>query len=226
MDLRTCCRRKSFLWWLFSAVLAAQVLSAQSHSAQPANSQKLQGASTVEEGAGPEPTAGSEGAMMGGAQINHDPNLADVAWEYLESLLLERFDKAATFLTPESHYQDFSMEFFGREMIDLKSGQAITQFWKESSQASGTVEVRFDADQFFVAGPNVYFIGTGFVTNEGKAWGVNAELLEFDFTQISHIRLVDGKVTYHADHVDYAAAFDQLSVYREKFGPYVPDGKN
>lgn len=160
------------------------------------------------------------------AKINHDLNLADVAWEYLESHLNEHFDEAAAFLTGESHYQDFSMEFFGREMVDLKGAKAIVEYWRASSAASGTIEVRFSADEFFVAGPNVYFIGTAFVKNEGKAWGVNMESMEFTFTQISHIRLVDGKVTYHADHVDYAEAFAQLETYREEAGAWVPEGKD
>ncbi len=159
------------------------------------------------------------------AKIHHDLNLADVAWEYLEALLNEHFDQAATFLTSESRYQDFSMEFFGRDMVDLKGAKAITEFWRASSEASGVIEVRFDADQFFVAGPNVYFIGTAWVKNEGKAWGVNMESMEFTFTQISHIRMVDGKVTYHADHVDYSEAFAQLETYREEAGAWVPEGK-
>ena len=138
------------------------------------------------------PEAAPSGPLA--AKIDHDLNLADVAWEYLESLLNQHFDKAATFLTGESQYQDFSMEFFGRDMVDLKGAKAITEFWRASSEASGVIEVRFDADQFFVAGPNVYFIGTGWVKNEGKAWGINMESMEFTFTQISHIRMVDGKV--------------------------------
>ena len=158
--------------------------------------------------------------------IDHDPKLADAAWDYLDALILEDYDRAATYLDGKSRYQDFSIELFGREIVDLTGDRKILDYWKESASVSGTVEVRFNADQHFVAGPNVYFIGTAFVKNLGEAWGVAEEYLDFTFTQISHVRIVDGKVTYHADHVDYVAAYEQLQKHMENAGPIDTGARN
>ena len=169
----------------------------------------------------PEPSAETPSMSAGEAKrptLVQDPTLADRAWDYLDALIVEDHERAAPYLTAESRYQDFTIEAFGRDMVDLKGGPAILKYWKESAQAAGTVEARFDADRHFVAGPNVYFIGVGRVTNLGSSLGLPQKHVQFSFTQISHVRMQDGKVTYHADHVDYADAFEQMKEYMEDAG--------
>ena len=232
---RTCCRTHSpkLILALVSALVMVGPAQAQETMTakeggqeamvqQPLGQKKTEGRDTP---SSQPPTAPSHGPGMQMPDIQYDPALADAAWQYLELVLLERFEDAAAYLTPASQYQNFSVEFFGRDKVDVKGSEAIMAYWREASKASATVEVRFEANDFFVAGPNVYFIGTTFVTNEGRGWGVNMDLLEFTFTQVSQVRMVDGKVTYHADHLDYAEAFEQLKAYMEEAGPWVPDEK-
>ena len=187
---------------------AAQELTPQETSSAPSKGEPAQGDTDKSADA-----PGLSVEAPRGMVVKADPALADVAWDYLEALLLEDHDRARAYLTAESRYQDFSIELFDRDMVDLKGGPAILKYWQESAQTSGTVEVRFDTERHFVAGPNVYFIGTAHVKNLGSTWGLGDELLDFSFTQISHIRIVDGKVTYHADHVDYLTAYEQMQEY-------------
>lgn len=45
---------------------------------------------------------------------------------------------------------------------------------------------------------------------KGDAVGIPGSELEMRIRHILHLRIVDGKVTYHADHVDYAAMMQQI----------------
>jgi hypothetical protein len=145
-----------------------------------------------------------------------------VADGYLEAVRSSDWERMSSFLAAESHYQDFSMEHFDRPMIDLKGPEAIVEFWRSSGEGAGTVEIRFDVEERFTAGPNVYLIISSYVRNRGGAWGLPDHEIEARFRQLTHLRIRDGKVLYHADHVDYADAERQVEEQKKRLSP-APD---
>ena len=141
---------------------------------------------------------------------------------YFAAIQAQDWQKMATFLDADSHYQDFTMEHFDRPRIDLRGGEAIVEFWRTASEDSGTSDIRLDFDERFVAGPNLFLLGHSEVKTEGAAWGLPVESLDTRFPQITHLRIEEGRVTYHADHVDYGTAerqiAEQVEAWRKEHG--------
>ncbi len=140
-----------------------------------------------------------------------------VAERYLAAIQSQNWETMQTMLAADARYRDFSMEHFGTPMIDLRGPEAIVGFWRESSNDSGTVSIRLDLPDRFVAGPNLVLRGHSQVRVRGSAWDLPLELIETRFPLITHLRIVDGKVTHHVDHVDYAAAERQISEQVESY---------
>ncbi|MEM7353879.1 MAG: ester cyclase [Acidobacteriota bacterium] len=136
--------------------------------------------------------------------------IAQVAARYLAAIQAQDWTTMEAMLAEEAHYQDYSAELFGTPKIDLRGPAAIVGFWRDSSRDSGTVSIGFDFDERFVAGPNLVLRGHGEVRVRAAAWGLPLEYLDTRFSLISHLRIVDGKVTHHTDHVDYGAMERQI----------------
>ncbi|MEM8930781.1 MAG: nuclear transport factor 2 family protein, partial [Acidobacteriota bacterium] len=58
--------------------------------------------------------------------------LLDIAERYLDAVQASDWQGMATYLADDAHYQDYSMEHFDREMIDLRGSDAIIEFWRSS----------------------------------------------------------------------------------------------
>ena len=145
-----------------------------------------------------------------------------VAERYFSAIEAQDWQKMRALLAVDAHYLDFSMEHFDRPKIDLKGPDAVTGFWQESSQDSGTLSIHLDLGDRFVAGPNLVFRGHSEVRVRGAAWDLPLPALTTRFPLITHLRIVDGKVTHHTDHVNYASAeaqiADQVESYNREHG--------
>lgn len=119
-------------------------------------------------------------------------------------------------LTERSHYEDVTMEFFDRPAIDLTGRSAIVDFWRTSSVDSGTSKIDYEVLKRFVAGPTVILDLRGRVTVAGEYWGLKSESITLVFDQITVLRIVDGMVSHHVDHVDYAAGMAQIEELRRR----------
>ena len=142
-------------------------------------------------------------------------DLTETADAYLDAIRSENWNRMASLLAPGAQYQDYSMEFFDRPMIDLEGPDAIVGFWRDSAADAGTIDVKWQFDERFASGPNLFLIGQTYVHNKGDVWGFPGHDLKTRFPQITHLRIVDGKVVYHADHVNYDVAGRQLTEQTE-----------
>ena len=148
-----------------------------------------------------------------------DEGLYGLAEAYLSAAREQRWDDMAAFYTPSTLYQDFTMEHWQRPPVDLRGPAAIVEFWRRTTEGAGTEEVGFTQERRFLAGTNVFLIGTTRVKNRGDAWGADLDHVEVEARHIVHLRFDDGKISYHADYVDFAAADAQV---REQLTPAKP----
>lgn len=142
-------------------------------------------------------------------------DLSETADAYLAAIRSERWIEMANLLTPNARYQDYSMEYFDVPMIDLVGTEAVVGFWRDSAEDAGTTHVAWTFDERFEAGPNLFLIGHASVVNQGAAWGFPGQELKTRFRQVTHLRIADGKVAYHVDHVDYPTAARQMTKQTE-----------
>ena len=129
---------------------------------------------------------------------------------YLAAIQAQDWDTMRSLLAPDAHYLDFTMEHFGLPVKDLRGPEAIVDFWSQSSRDSGTVSIRFDFGHRFAAGPNLILRGHSEVAVLGSAWDLPVPKISTRFPQITHLRVAEGRITHHTDHVDYPAAEKQI----------------
>ena len=141
--------------------------------------------------------------------------LGEVAERYLAAIEAQDWQQMEALLDPDARYQDFSMEHFGGPAIDLRGPEAIVGFWRNSSADAGTLSIDFDFPDRFAAGPNLILRGYSEVEARGEAWQLPLEVITARFPQITHLRISEGRITYHADHVDYGAAEQQIAAQVE-----------
>jgi len=158
------------------------------------------------------PTA--TGAVL--EEVLSDGRIEDVATAYLQVIQNQEWDRMATFLTPESHYQDFTMEYFGSDAIDLRGADAITGFWRKSSEDSGSSEILYVVDSRFTAGPAIVLDIALQVRVSGAYWNVDEPEIELKGRLVTFLRIEEGKVTHHIDFTDYASAMAQIETMRDK----------
>jgi hypothetical protein len=140
--------------------------------------------------------------------------IAETASGYLEAIQAQDWEGMHALLTQDSLYQDFTMEYFDREPVELEGADAIVDFWRTSSEDSGTSSIQYEVRKSFVAGPVFVADVWATITVSGEYWDVDEEEVELSATLIVFLRVVDGKVLHHVDHVDYAAALEPIETER------------
>ena len=140
-----------------------------------------------------------------------------VAERYLSAVQAQDWEAMRAMLAPDARYLDITVQHFGVPRVDLRGPEKIVGFWRESARKSGTVSLTFELPERFVAGPNLVLRGHSEVRVLGSAWDLPLETIEARFPQITHLRIVDGKVTHHTDHVDYAAFERQVAAQVESY---------
>jgi len=143
-------------------------------------------------------------------------DVAAVAEAYLECIEDQDWERMGGLLTGTSRYEDFTMEFFDRPPIQLDGRDAIVEFWRSSSEDSGTSEIDYEIVRRIVAGPMAILDLRGRVTVAGRFWELKAEEITFEFDQITTLRIVEGRVVHHVDHVDYADGMRQVEDQRRR----------
>lgn len=159
------------------------------------------------------------------------PDVDAVADAYLGAIQAQDWDAMATFLTDTSSYQDFTAAYFGQGAVDLVGSEAIAGFWRDSAEASGTTEIRYEVVKRFVAGPCVVIDFVVHVRARAASWRIaGGGDVEFSATLVTFLRVEDDKIVHHQDHVDYAAwdaATERLRAARgtlERGGETTDDG--
>jgi hypothetical protein len=91
-------------------------------------------------------------------------------------------------LDPAAHYQDPTMVYFNRPPIDLTGSVAVLEFWRGSSEESGSSAIRYTiTDCFETAGyPTLSYDVP--VDVAGSYWSVNQETISIPGRVVSVLR--------------------------------------
>ena len=147
-------------------------------------------------------------------EILESGSVTDVATAYLRAIQDQDWERMGTFLTDESIYQDFTMEYFNRDAIDLVGRDVIVGFWRDSSADSGTSEIRYVVEDRLVAGPAILLELALHVRVSGAYFNVDRAELAIDSRVFTFLRIENGRITHHFDFADYADAMRKIDAER------------
>jgi len=150
------------------------------------------------------------------AQQDSNDNMKTLTSSYLQAVWAADWEKMGSYLSEESIYQDFTMQYFGGDAIDLVGRDAIVAFYQEANDGSGVLEVRNDIVYHFVTGNGVVYELDTTVRAEGSYWEAPGIELTATFRVVSFVQMKEGKVVRHIDFSDYAEAMSQIKAQVEK----------
>jgi hypothetical protein len=110
------------------------------------------------------------------------------------------------------------MTFCERPAIDLTGRDDTVEFWRSSSEDSGTSDIRYTVTGCFET-TGYYMVNLDIlVTVSGEFWNVNKDEIRVPGEVVSVIRVERGEVTQHHDFVGYAGAEAVIRDLREQYG--------
>jgi hypothetical protein len=142
---------------------------------------------------------------------------AAVADRYLAAISASDWEAMRALLAEEAHYEDRTMALFERGAVDLHGADAIVDFWRTSADGAGSSAVRFERRGGFVAGPVVVLELRVHVDNDGAAWGMPGVQFTGEMDLVTLVQVHDGRVVWHMDAADYAAAQQQVEALERAF---------
>ena len=148
---------------------------------------------------------------------------SSVAMRYLAAIDAMDWETMAALLAEDAHYSDPTMIHFDRPAIDLQGRDAITEFWRSSSEGSGTSDIAYEVTQCFeTAGYHMVSLDIA-ITVSGAYWNVNREQIVLPGKVISVIRVNAGLVTEHHDYVGYGGADEAVRRLQAEYGRREPE---
>ena len=145
------------------------------------------------------------------------------AQRYLQAIQAMDWTLMESMLAKDAVYTDPTMTYFDREPIHLVGPGRIVDFWRDSSEESGTGEISYTTTQCFeTAGYYVFNLDID-VQVAGAFWNVNKESINLPGKLLSIVRVKDGNLAEHHDYVEYSAALDVVNELQQKYGVLTPD---
>ena len=139
--------------------------------------------------------------------------LKQIALDYLETLAAADWEKQKTFYTEESVFEDPTADLFG-EPWHFQGPEAISDFWRTSFEGSGTKSVENHYLRIFVNGSRVVVEYDATVRFDAARLGFPGQDVEGTIHGVTVLRVEDGKIVHHLDHVDYAGSLRKLDRMR------------
>jgi len=141
-----------------------------------------------------------------------------VAVRYLSAIDDMNWVQMSSLLAKNAHYTDPTMIYYDRPAIDLTGRDDIVEFWRSSSEDSGTSNIGYTITACFeTAGYHMVNLDIA-ITVSGKFWNVNKDEIVMPGKVISLIRVQDDAVIEHHDFVGYAGAESVIAELQERFG--------
>ncbi len=141
-----------------------------------------------------------------------------VAIRYLSAIDDMNWPEMNSLLSKDAHYTDPTMVYYDRPAIDLKGRVDIVEFWRSSSEDSGTSNIGYTITSCFeTAGYHMVNLDIA-ITVSGKFWNVNKDEIVMPGKVISVIRVEQGSVTEHHDFVGYAGAETVIEELQKQYG--------
>ncbi len=133
---------------------------------------------------------------------------------YLKAVRTLDWDTMGAILAPDAHYLDTAMTVFDRPPVDLRGPEAIIGFFRSANEQSAAEALRYDIKRQWTAGDTTVVDLVVHFRAEGAFLGMPGKMVEIDSALITILRVVDGRVTYHADYPDYPAFQEQAEAQR------------
>jgi hypothetical protein len=154
--------------------------------------------------------------LLGGAAQACDE--ASVAIRYLTAIDDMNWQEMTALLAESAHYTDPTMAYYDRPEIDLRGRDRIVEFWRSSSEDSGTSDISYTVTQCFeTAGYHMVNLDIA-ITVAGEFWNVDKDEILLPGKVVSVIRVDDGEVIEHHDFVGYAGAESVIAELQERYG--------
>jgi ketosteroid isomerase-like protein len=139
------------------------------------------------------------------------PTVLEAATTYLETLYAFDFETLATLLAPDATFYDpTAAPLTGSDTRYAGRDQIVAEF---SGAAAKARNGGYEIERQFVSGELAVFTLTYSSELDGNAFGVPGEWVPVRVAGITVIRVVDGLVTEHLDHVDYESMLRQIEEF-------------
>ncbi len=141
-----------------------------------------------------------------------------VAVRYLGAIDDMNRPEMAAMLAEQAHYTDPTMVYYDRPAIDLTGRDEIVEFWRSSSEDSGTSDIGYTITACFeTAGYHMVNIDIA-IRVAGRYWNVNKDEILMPGKVVSLIRIENDRVTEHHDYVGYAEAESVIAELQARYG--------
>ena len=141
-----------------------------------------------------------------------------VALRYLDAIESMEWQRMRSLLADDARYTDPTMIYFDREAIDIRGADGIVEFWRSSSEDSGTSQIGYETTGCFeTAGYYVVSLEIR-ITVSGEFWNIGKPEIVLPGKVLSIIRAVDGRVIEHNDYVEYSNVDRVVAELQKKYG--------
>lgn len=153
--------------------------------------------------------------LHGGVQACDE---SGAALRYLAAIDAMDWAAMSELLADDARYTDPTMVYYDRPAIDLSGREAIVNFWRTSSEDSGTSDITYTVTACFeTAGYHMVNLDIA-IRVAGKFWNIDREEILIPGKVVSIIRVEQGAVTEHHDYVSYAGAEPVIEGLRQQHG--------
>lgn len=146
-----------------------------------------------------------------------------IVTRYLTAIDDMKWEQMRSYLADDAIYIDPTMTHFEQPAIDLEGADNIVEFWRSSSENSGTSNIDYTTTSCFqTAGYYVVNLDVS-ASVSGAYWNVDKDVIDLSGRVVSILRLRGDLVIEHHDYVEYAALDAEVERLREEYGEASPD---
>jgi hypothetical protein len=138
-----------------------------------------------------------------------DPQLIEIGRDYLDTVYRFDFAAQATFYTPESVFEDHTVDILGQSW-HFTGPEEIVDFFRGTLPDTELL-VRVDIQDAFVVADRVHFYVHYYNAGDGTPLGYPGTQMEVVARGFTILRIVEGKVLHHLDYIDYPGMFRQAA---------------
>lgn len=138
------------------------------------------------------------------------PSNLEVGRQYLQSVYAFDFSALEASLHPDAVFEDpTAVVAFPGEAWRFTGRSAILDFFRQSSK--GIVDAGFQVRSEFATGEFVVFYLEYWSDVKGEVLGIPGQIVSIKMPGVTILRIRNGLVIHHADHVDYDLFIEQVA---------------
>lgn len=149
-------------------------------------------------------------AFSGATSANEPLSNVEVGRRYLDAMYAFDFPELGLLLHAEAVFEDPTSVVVSPDVTWRFVGRsAILEFIRQSS--AGIVDANYHVSSEFSTGEFVVFNLEYSTVVEGEMLGVPEQVFSFKIPAVTILRIRNGLVIHHSDHVDYDLMFEQMA---------------